>query len=71
MKSSWSTKMRLPNAIRYAWKKHQQMIEGSAAVTLAAILSGKITRRPAIAIITGKNIDLSLHQELIRDKTGH
>jgi threonine dehydratase len=57
----------IAKAIQYAWKKYQQVIEGAAAVTLAAFLSGKITRRPAIAIITGKNIDQSLHQELIHD----
>lgn len=57
------------NAIRYAWKKYLQIIEGSGAVTLAAILSGKIIHRPAIAIISGGNIDKPLHEELIRDQT--
>ena len=57
-------------AVRFVWQKYAQIIEGSAAVTLAALLSGKITLRPAIAILTGGNIDNPLHQELIRDKTG-
>ncbi len=57
----------IAKAIRYAWKKYQQIIEGSAAVTLAAIISGKIIHRPAIAIISGGNIDKPLHQELISD----
>lgn len=59
----------IAGAIRYAWNKYQQIIEGSAAVTLAAIISGKIIHRPVIAIISGGNIDKPLHQELISDKT--
>ncbi|HSQ26510.1 MAG TPA: threonine/serine dehydratase [Anaerolineales bacterium] len=58
----------IAKAIKFAWQKYHQKIEGSAAVTLAAVISGKITQRPVLAIITGGNIDLHLHQELISDK---
>lgn len=58
----------IAKAIKFAWQKYCQRIEGSAAVTLAAVISGKITQRPVLAIITGGNIDLHLHQELISDK---
>jgi hypothetical protein len=47
-----------------------QIIKGSTAVTLAAWVSGKITFRPAIAILTGSHSDNPLHQEFIREKTG-
>lgn len=57
----------IAKAIKFAWQKYHQKIEGSAAVTLAAVISGKITQRPVLAIITGGNIDLHLHQELISD----
>lgn len=52
-------------AIAFAWQRYQQRIEGSAAVTLAACLSGKFTRRPALAVITGGNIQPELHTEII------
>jgi threonine dehydratase len=55
----------LAQAIAYAWHTYQQRIEGSAAVVLAAILSGKITRRPAVIIITGGNIQTEIHAQII------
>ncbi len=63
------SELEIAKAIRFAWEKYQQVIEGSAAVTLAAIISGKITHRPVIAIITGGNIDQSIHRELISDRS--
>lgn len=59
----------IAEAIKYTWVKYQQIIEGSAAVTLAAIISGKITKRPVIAILSGGNIDQEVHNNLIRDNT--
>jgi threonine dehydratase len=50
-------------AIAFAWFNYQQKIEGSAAVTLAAVLSGKI-KTPAICLISGGNIQPARHAEL-------
>jgi threonine dehydratase len=50
------TEKSIRNAICYAWEKHHQIIEGSAATALAAILEKKITELPAVAIVTGGNI---------------
>ena len=52
-------------AIRFAWSEYQETIEGSAAVALAAVISGKITTRPAVVIISGGNIPREVHAEII------
>ena len=44
-------------AIRYAWDAYHECIEGSAAVALAAVLSGKVSTRPALLVLTGGNIN--------------
>lgn len=54
----------IAQAIGYAWRRYQQRIEGAAAVSLAAILSGKISTRPALAIISGGNIQPEMHDRL-------
>jgi threonine dehydratase len=51
-------------AIRYAWHEYEERIEGSAAVALAAVLSGKITNRPAVLILTGGNIQPETHDQI-------
>lgn len=55
----------IKRAIAYAWEQYQEMIEGSAAVALAAVISGKIAHRPAVAIISGGNIQPELHAEIV------
>jgi threonine dehydratase len=52
-------------AVAYAWDRYQQVIEGSAGVTLAAVLSGKMRRRPAALILSGGNIQPEVHAGLI------
>lgn len=52
-------------AIRFAWIHYQQRIEGSAAAALAAVLSGAVTARPAIVIISGGNIQPEVHTQII------
>ena len=54
-------------AIRYAWEKHHEIIEGSAAVGLAACLTGKITTLPAVIVVTGGNIQPELHSRILLD----
>jgi threonine dehydratase len=61
------TEKEIEEAIRYAWQIHQQIIEGSGAVGLAAILAHKVTDLPAIVIITGGNIQTEVHQLIIRE----
>jgi threonine dehydratase len=54
-------------AIKHAWVKYHEQIEGSAAVTLAAVIFGKVTSRPLIAVLTGGNITLEDHAQIIQD----
>jgi threonine dehydratase len=59
------TEEEIRSAIRYAWQRYGERIEGSGAVTLAAALTGKVTARPAVLVITGGNIPAELHQLII------
>lgn len=56
-------------AIRYAWEVHGERIEASAAVPLAAILSERIKARPAVAVISGGNIQPEVHAQIIGSGT--
>ena len=55
----------IKQAIIYAWKRYHEMIEGSAAAALAAVLTNKITTRPSVIILSGGNIQPELHAQLI------
>lgn len=55
----------IASAIAYAWKKYNEKIEGSAAAALAAVLSGRISSRPAIIVISGGNIQAEVHAEIM------
>ena len=57
----------IAQAIAYAWYAYQEKIEGAAAVTLAAVLSGKVTQRPAILIFSGGNIQPEVHARLLEE----
>jgi threonine dehydratase len=58
----------IAEAIRYCWKRYGERIEGSAAVSLAAILSEKIHHRPAVLILTGGNIEAEVFGTIIDDE---
>jgi threonine dehydratase len=61
------TEEEIGQAIKYAWVTYHECIEGSAAVTLAAALSGRFTTRPAIAVLSGGNIHPAEHERIIND----
>jgi threonine dehydratase len=54
----------IAQAIAFAWYEYGETIEGSSAVTLAAHLTGKV-EEPALAVITGGNIQPELHAEIL------
>lgn len=60
------TEEQITQAIRYSWQKYREKIEGSAAVPLAAVLSGAFERVPgaAVAVITGGNIQPEIHARI-------
>jgi threonine dehydratase len=59
------TEAEIRHAIAHAWHHYAEQIEGSAAAALAAILSGKISNRPAIVVLTGGNIQPEIHMRII------
>lgn len=63
------TEDQIAQAIKYAYQKHGQVIEGSGAVTLALILSGQFAAEgKTVALISGGNIDADKHQNLVSSR---
>jgi len=55
-------------AIRFAWAKHQLIVEPGAAVGLAALLAGRIEPREyTVVVVSGGNIDPALHARIIAE----
>ncbi len=54
-------------AITMAWHAYGERIEGSAAVSLAAISTNQVPERPAILVVTGGNIEDQLHQAIVAE----
>ena len=54
----------IQDAMRYAWERYGEPIEPSAAAALAAALSGKLSLRPAVLIMTGGNVQPELHAKI-------
>ena len=53
-------------AVSHAYWQEQEVVEGAAAVGIAALLTGKVRPHgPAVAVLSGRNIDMSLHQRVI------
>lgn len=52
--------------IRHAYWGEQEIVEGAAAVGIAALLTGKVRPHgPVAVVLSGRNIDMELHQRLI------
>ncbi len=53
-------------AVHHAYWRERQIVEGSGAVGIAALLSGKVRPRGVtLALLSGGNIDMDLHYRLI------
>ena len=57
-------KEEIEHAIAYVWYHYRVVIEGSAAVPLAAVLNKKVTLKKPILIFTGCNIQPAFHKEI-------
>jgi threonine dehydratase len=54
------------DAVRFAWDRHELVVEPGAAVGLAALLSGKAPpMADTVVVISGGNIDPALHARII------
>lgn len=52
-------------AIAFAWNRYGEIIEGSAAVSLAVIINNMIERRPAVIILSGGNIQRETFDHIV------
>ena len=53
-------------AVRFAWERHRLVVEPGGAVSLAALLAGKIEiLAETVVLLSGGNIDPQLHRELV------
>jgi threonine dehydratase len=60
------TDAEVADAIRFAWARHDLIVEPGAAVGLAALLSGKIPpTEDTVVILSGGNVDPALHARII------
>lgn len=57
-------------AMRHAYGEEREVIEGAAAVSIAALLSGRLGRLdgPVAVILSGRNVDMGLHKRVIDGK---
>jgi threonine dehydratase len=56
------------DAIRYAWNKHQLVVEPGATVGLAALLAGKLEPlEDTVVVLSGGNIDPALHARIVKN----
>ena len=54
------------DAIRFAWDKHQLVVEPGAAVGLAALLAGKLDPlEGTVVVVSGGNIDPAQHARIV------
>jgi threonine dehydratase len=60
----------IERAIALAWNVYQQRVEGSAAVTLAALLGGQVKARPCVVVLSGGNIDDDVFDAILRKHKG-
>jgi len=52
--------------IRHGYWQEKQVVEGSGAVCLAALVAGKVTvSGPTVAVLSGCNIDMNMHLRII------
>ncbi|MEI9405294.1 hydroxyectoine utilization dehydratase EutB [Mesorhizobium sp. Cs1330R2N1] len=52
--------------IRHAYEEEREIVEGAGAVGIGALLAGKVkVSGPTVLILSGKNIDMSLHRRIV------
>ena len=54
--------------IRHAYREERQVVEGAAAVGIAALLEGRISAEgPVVVVVSGRNIAIEQHQRIIEE----
>jgi threonine dehydratase len=55
-------------AISFAWREHQLIVEPGGSVALAALLAGKVEPiEETVAVVSGGNVDPELHARIVND----
>ena len=55
-------------AVRWAWEKHQLIVEPGGAVALAALLSGQVEPQDGtVVVLSGGNVDPALHALIVSE----
>ncbi len=56
----------IARGIRHIYREERQVVEGAAAVGVAALLHGRVRLEgPAVALLSGANIDMDLHARIV------
>lgn len=56
----------IANAIRHAYREERLVLEGAAAVGIAALLEGVIEARgPIVVVVSGRNVDIDQHLRVL------
>jgi threonine dehydratase len=56
----------IAEGIRHCYWQERQIVEGAAAVGVAALLARKVkTRGPTLVLLSGGNIDMNLHARIV------
>lgn len=57
--------------MRHAYGEEREVIEGAAAVGIAALLAGRLgtLNGPVVAILSGRNVDMDLHRRVVNGET--
>lgn len=59
----------IAQGIRHAYLEEREVLEGAGAVGISAVLSGQLPKpadgRPIVLLLSGRNIDMCLHQQLV------
>ncbi|WP_231463063.1 threonine ammonia-lyase [Sphingomonas sp. URHD0057] len=60
------TDAEVADAVRFAWARHQLVVEPGAAVGLAALLAGKLApAQGTVVVLSGGNVDPALHARIV------
>ena len=53
-------------AVRFAWERHELVVEPGGAVALAALLAGKVApQEDTVVVLSGGNVDPALHARIV------
>jgi len=64
------TEAEIAAGIRHAYFEERQIVEGSGAVGIAAVLAGKVAvTGPTMLVLSGGNIDMTLHHRIASGET--